>query len=77
VTLECPGGGKYEPSAGSSRIESTTFGRPPAPRQAAHQPGPLEAILALQAGATFEKQGFSIRCEIGRTAAKKTAAKGE
>jgi hypothetical protein len=67
VTLLCPGGGKYVWNDAWRTMESTAFGHPGEPREAAPA-GPLADVRSAEFGISFESGGLRARAVIGRKA---------
>jgi hypothetical protein len=66
--LICPGEGEYRWNTEWHTMESTAYGHPGEPRQAAALPALLRSLTAANFGQTFEDNGLRARVELRRAA---------
>jgi hypothetical protein len=64
--LVCPGGGKYTWNEEYQTMQSTVFGHPGQPRNAAQLPGLYSGFTGFNLGLTFEGDGLRAQGEVTR-----------
>jgi hypothetical protein len=71
--LLCPGGGEYRWNETWHTMESSAYGHPGEPLQAASLPGLLQSLVGANFGQTFEENGLRARVELTRRPAPRDA----
>jgi hypothetical protein len=75
--LKCPGGGGYAWNEERRIVRSSVFGDPAEPQEVERKTNPIEEILRLGAGASFEPSMVMMRAEMHRASPEKKEKKDD